>query len=359
MVLQPKEPKSSDGEGPPRKKKSKKNKAATAVDPQAAAQQAVNEQMRRVLEEDRYSAAGSIVEEPDSDAEDYLYRGQPVRLDRAALQQAMKKYMAREQRLFRLEEESSNAPAPADISVASAANSTRSKKKNKKKEQEKGWSSTTGPSANTAPSPRRVDQDPLLDDDVDLDRDGGSIFGQTTGSSNATWVECDKCKKWRRLRGVVDEKKLPKQWFCSMNKSDPERSRCSAPEEEYNDTVQAQSPESLADMRARKHLRVWVRRLQCNEAYEARQPTQTRGKKRATTSSAKDPYEWVRCCNPACGKWRAILRFMDAKGNVMDRAKDGEWYCVMNTWDEKMASCAAPQENLPAIGCPPWVMQDE
>ena len=316
--------------------------------------------MRRVLEEDRYSAAGSIVEEPDSDAEDYLYRGQPVRLDRAALQQATKKYMAREQRLFRLEEESANAPAPesngAGAPVAIATAGTRSKKKGKKKEQEKGWN--TGPTTNTASSPRRTD-DPLLDDDVDHDRDGGSIFGQTTGSSNATWVECDKCKKWRRLRGVVDEKKLPKQWFCSMNKSDPERARCSAPEEEYNDTMQAQSLESLADMRVRKHLRVWVRRLQCNEAYEARQPTQTRGKKRATSSSAKDPYEWVRCCNPACGKWRAILRFMDAKANVMDRCKDGEWYCVMNTWDEKMASCAAPQENLPAIGCPPWVMQDE
>jgi hypothetical protein len=135
---------------------------------------------------------------------------------------------------------------------------------------------------------------------------------------------------------MVDEKKLPKQWFCSMNKSDPERARCSAPEEEYNDAVQTQSPESLADMKARKHLRVWVRRLQCNEAYEARQPTLTRGKKKATTSSAKDPYEWIRCCNQACGKWRAILRIMDAKGSVMDRAKDGEWYCVMNTWDEKV-----------------------
>jgi hypothetical protein len=30
----------------------------------------------------------------------------------------------------------------------------------------------------------------------------------------------------------------------------------------------------------------------------------------------------------------------------------------MNNWDEKIASCAAPQENLPAVGCPPWVMQD-
>ena len=180
----------------------------------------------------------------------------------------------------------------------------------------------------------------------------GSIFGQTAGSTNATWVECDKCGKWRRLRGVVDAKKLPLKWYCSMNKNDPERSRCSAPEEAYD------TPESATDHRARKHLRLWVRRLQSNEAYEARLPTMTRGKKRSNASSAKEPYEWVRCCSPSCGKWRAILKFMDAN-SVIERAKNGEWYCVLNTWDEKFASCAAPQENLPAIGCPPWVIQDE
>jgi len=39
--------------------------------------------------------------------------------------------------------------------------------------------------------------------------DDSSIFEQPTGATNSTWVECDKCKKWRRLRGVVDTKKLP------------------------------------------------------------------------------------------------------------------------------------------------------
>jgi len=183
-----------------------------------------------------------------------------------------------------------------------------------------------------------------------------SIFGQTTGGGNSTWVECDKCKKWRRLRGVVDAKKLPPKWYCTMNRKDPERAKCSAPEEEYNETPN--TPESATDQRTRKHLRLWVRRLQCNEHYEARLPTMTRGKRRNNTSSSKEPYEWVRCCNPSCGKWRALLRSMEASSSVIDSAKNGEWYCVLNTWDEKTASCAAPQENLPAIGCPPWVMQD-
>ena len=84
----------------------------------------------------------------------------------------------------------------------------------------------------------------------------------------------------------------------------------------------------------------------------------TRKMKKLNVSSAKDPYEWVRCCNPSCGKWRSLLRVMDAS-SIIESAKHGEWFCVLNTWDEKTASCAAPQENLPAIGCPPWVLQDE
>jgi hypothetical protein len=140
-----------------------------------------------------------------------------------------------------------------------------------------------------------------------------------------------------------------------MNKNDPERSKCSAPEEEYETP---HTPESAADARVRKHLRVWVRRLHCNEQYEARQPSITRSNKKRQTTSSKEPYEWIRCCNPSCGKWRALLRMMDAH-NVMERTNNREWYCVMNTWDEKSASCAAPQETLPAIHCPSWVMQDD
>ncbi|EEC51405.1 predicted protein [Phaeodactylum tricornutum CCAP 1055/1] len=339
------------------RKKPRKNKPPKEADVSApgltAAQKAVNEQMRRALEEDQYSAYGSIVD-TDSDGEDeYTYRGQSVRLDRSSIQQAMKKGTlfdpARGTAVYEEEDPVDEENTEKQESVRTRR--SKAKKKKRRKEAAVVAATEVGVSKDVA-----ADLLGLDGADEDMDRDGGSIFGQTTGSSNSTWVECDKCKKWRRLRGVVDEKKLPSKWFCSMNKNDPERSRCSAPEEEYE---APHTPESAADARTRKHLRVWVRRLQSNEAYEARQPTLTRGKKRAVASSSKDPYEWVRCCNPSCGKWRAVLRIMDAKTNVIDRTTDGEWYCVMNMWDEKTASCAAPQENLPSVGCPPWVMQDE
>jgi len=135
-----------------------------------------------------------------------------------------------------------------------------------------------------------------------------------------------------------------------MNKNDPERAKCSAPEEEYD---AATTPENAIDQRTRKHLRVWVRRLHCNESFENRQ---TRVKR--VNVSLKEPYEWIRCCNPSCGKWRMLLRSMEGS-SVVEQCKNREFYCVMNTWDEKTASCGAAQENLPTVGCPPWVMVDE
>ena len=55
------------------------------------------------------------------------------------------------------------------------------------------------------------------------------------GRQEAVWVQCDKCKKWRRLRGLFGNQKLPSRWYCSMNKNDPEHALCSAPEEVYDD----------------------------------------------------------------------------------------------------------------------------
>lgn len=345
---------SNNGNGNPNTtKRAKLPKAVRRTD---AAQQAVNDQMRRALEEDKYSALGSIVDFSDSDFEDeqFLYFGQAVRLDRSALQHAARKYLGQPKVLREKDDDEEERENDEEEEEGSPKQGQDNAAENIKKKLRRAQTATASTSATTAPAPTtkkgKKDQDALFEnaEDPDLVRDGGSIFGQTTGSSNATWVECDKCKKWRRLRGVVDEKKLPSKWYCSMNKNDPERARCSAPEEEYETP---HTPESAADARTRRHFRVWVRRLQTNEAYEARQPLATRQKKR--TLSSKDAYEWIRCCNQKCGKWRALLKSMDAK------QYEGEWFCVMNTWDEKMASCAAPQENLPALGCPSWVLQDK
>lgn len=330
----------------------------------SSAQAAVEEMTRNILEEDKYSQKGSIVDTDSSDDDDDEYviyassgttggskRGSVenevslIRLDRSVIARAARKRLYIEGMRGKMDASGGSGRKRHNSIIivddygiqgdAIADNSKGDVSSQLNRNQEMKGQVINAEEA----VPQEVEET--------------SIFGQTTGSVNATWVECDKCKKWRRLRGVVDTKKLPPKWFCSMNKNDPDRAKCSAPEEEY-DTV---TPETISDQRARKHLRLWVRRIKCNEDYEAKMPTMTRGKRR-TITSAKDPYEWIRCCNPSCGKWRVVLRSMDAS-SVIDACKTGEWYCVLNTWDEKTASCAAPQENLPAIGCPPWIMEDD
>jgi len=387
------------------------------------AQAAVDDMMRRALEEDQYSALGSVVDtdssdDDESDCNAYVTYGNShrhlnnsgsheptgnmVRLDRNLILNSMRKKVmlegmrgssnvidGKKRSIGSMLAEDHNFGETAggisgidDEKATGNRGSNRKSKKRKKGKRNGVRSNSTHDASNESSeisgsivekideTQRKVDIETMkmdgekversnegkIEDDSDKDYDGeeSSIFGQTAGSSNATWVECDKCKKWRRLRGIVDAKKLPSKWYCNMNKGDLERSKCSAPEEEYETPS---TPESASDMRTRKHMRLWVRRLKSNENYEARLPTMTRGKRRSATTHAKEPYEWVRCCNPSCGKWRSLLRFMDAS-TVMESVKNGEWYCVLNTWDEKTASCSAPQENLPVIGCPPWVTQD-
>ncbi|KAK8961787.1 F-box protein [Platanthera guangdongensis] len=50
--------------------------------------------------------------------------------------------------------------------------------------------------------------------------------------SHETWVQCDACKKWRKL---VDKQNLDTAaaWFCSLN-DDPSHQSCSVPEEPWN-----------------------------------------------------------------------------------------------------------------------------
>ncbi|XP_062231335.1 F-box protein At3g54460-like [Phragmites australis] len=54
----------------------------------------------------------------------------------------------------------------------------------------------------------------------------------TTSELSETWVQCDACRKWRRLAdGTVLDSTTA--WFCTMN-TDPARQKCTAPEESWD-----------------------------------------------------------------------------------------------------------------------------
>jgi len=144
------------------------------------AQTMVHDQMRRALEEDQYSAVGSVVD-TDSDEDLPVYHsrsGESLTLDRTTIVAAMRKrlWMERQSRTEQEEDEYDKEHTSTGTTRKSSISKPSTKKKPKALES----------------SAAAVTED--FHEDV-IDRDEGSIFGQTQGASNATWVECDKCKK--------------------------------------------------------------------------------------------------------------------------------------------------------------------
>jgi len=168
------------------------------------------------------------------------------------------------------------------------------------------------------------------------DRGGGDDSDED--EDDRQWVQCNKCDKWRALPPTLDSSTLPDVWTCDMNTHDPAHNNCEAAEEKYTDNLQLRS-----------YLKIMVKRIKNVDRAEARLPPSavTRGRKRSLD------VEWIRCCNPSCGKWRAVgLRGLDT-GAMLKRlnkssrwGKRLEWFCAMNTWDESRASCVSPQEQL-------------
>lgn len=213
----------------------------------SAQQAAVNDMMRRALEEDQYSALGSVVDTDSSEDEDHAVctlrvggiglssrpkgpgGGSTIRMDRNYIVAAMKKHIHTEGMKsvnnFDGDKFLEDAEEYCDRTSGAAAKRSRSLsphtevvveegeeldrmgrrigKRKKKGRRGKHQSAHLG----------EVAMSEAGDDDFDEAEQGGtsgsddnadprfgeeeesSIFGQTAGSSNATWVECDRCKK--------------------------------------------------------------------------------------------------------------------------------------------------------------------
>jgi hypothetical protein len=174
--------------------------------------------MRKVLEEDKYSAVGSIVD-TDSEDEDTIHRGRGGRsMDRTNILAATRK---------RLWMERMNAIGSAVISSQDDENegenddvAALSSRPGRKKKKRRGGRRSKDAEALAASAisggvgaadivgAGEVSSDIIAVDEsreLTIDHDDVSIFGATTGSSNATWVECDKCKKVSCSYGYENE----------------------------------------------------------------------------------------------------------------------------------------------------------
>ncbi|RYH24689.1 hypothetical protein EON65_16555 [archaeon] len=49
-----------------------------------------------------------------------------------------------------------------------------------------------------------------------------------------SWVQCEGCKKWRRVPWHVDADSLSEEWQCNMNSWDVENATCEAPQDSFD-----------------------------------------------------------------------------------------------------------------------------
>jgi len=49
-----------------------------------------------------------------------------------------------------------------------------------------------------------------------------------------SWVQCESCRKWRRVAWSVNPEALPDEWYCHMNTWDIDNATCEAPQDGYD-----------------------------------------------------------------------------------------------------------------------------
>lgn len=106
------------------------------------------------------------------------------------------------------------------------------------------------------------------------------------------------------------------------------------------DAPDKQGRVSHRDAKLRPYFKYWVNRLNSMTECEKKLSRSRAGKNLRIDPGQK--IEWIQCCNPNCGKWRPLPPYMTSSA-VLDSC-NRQWYCVLNSWDEAMASCGAPQE---------------
>jgi len=136
----------------------------------------------------------------------------------------------------------------------------------------------------------------------------------TTTTKKEEWVQCDRCKKWRKLPSRVSAKKLPDVWYCEMTTWGRKKVTCDTPVQSTNKSKSSSSTTTSSSSRNRK-----------------KDEENNNDKKKKVQK-----LEWVQC--ETCLTWRK-LPFTIKASSLPDK-----WYCTMNYWDKTRASCSAPQE---------------
>lgn len=141
-------------------------------------------------------------------------------------------------------------------------------------------------------------------------------------AATVNWVQCNKCKKWRKVPPSINMNDLSDVWFCIQNTWAPAYAKCNAREESDKSTDSAPSaPPAAAAFNT------------------SAPPTASFSVPNAPVPGAKKVTQWVQCERKNCKKWRKL------PGHVDMSALPEKWYCEMNKWDTDRASCDGPEES--------------
>ena len=140
------------------------------------------------------------------------------------------------------------------------------------------------------------------------------------------WVECTKCKRWRKVPSDI-AKTLPDVWYCTMNNWNPLTNKCSVKEE--TDETPFFPIIGLGS--------------EVTHAIAPVKPKGQPGRKAAVPppgsgAPVKKVTQWVQCERRNCKKWRKVPMHVNMK------TMPEKWYCEMNTWDLDRASCDAGED---------------
>jgi len=91
----------------------------------------------------------------------------------------------------------------------------------------KTTSKTSAVKVNKAPKPKSTQKDVLPQFDSILPPEAPS-----------NWVQCDDCRKWRRVAWHIDDSTLPDYWTCSLNTWDVDSASCAVPQDPYDADIE-------------------------------------------------------------------------------------------------------------------------
>lgn len=190
-------------------------------------------------------------------------------------------------------------------------------------------------------------------------------------SKELEWAQCEQCAKWRPLPASVEAERLSDQWVCEL--ATWCTLSCATTEKSYTKMLKkAQAASDAAKGVKRKRALSTARRAPpaigagasssgsaaaAAAAAPAAPKTAKRPKKKkkpaSTPSSSarseksakaakkkgkvvKVEYQWVQC--DSCHSWRKV------PPSINTDSLPERWYCEMNTWDRKRATCSAAEE---------------